>query len=105
MPSFELSKLQGISPARALTESDRTPIETARSSVSSRGAASAAKPNAAPGIAIEVAGATDPNSPPLDTDRVEQIRKALQEGTYPLVPTQIADAIIAARVGFGLESE
>ncbi|MEM6858503.1 MAG: flagellar biosynthesis anti-sigma factor FlgM [Pseudomonadota bacterium] len=105
MPSFELSKLQGINPARALTESDRTPIDTARSAVSSGGAVNATKPAAAPGVAIEVAGATDPNSPPLDTDRVKKIRKALQDGTYPLVPTKIADAIIAARVGFGVEAE
>ena len=104
MPSFELSKLQGISGARALTESDRTPIDAARASARG-GAVSADKAGVAPGVAIEVAGAADPNSPPLDTDRVGQIRKALQDGTYPLVPTKIADAIIAARVGFGVETK
>jgi negative regulator of flagellin synthesis FlgM len=33
---------------------------------------------------------------PVDSDRVAEIRKALESGTYPLIPTKIADAIIAA---------
>jgi len=32
----------------------------------------------------------------IDKDRVAEIRKALETGTYPLIPTKIADAIIAA---------
>ncbi len=33
---------------------------------------------------------------PVDADRVSQIRKAIEDGTYPLLPTEIADGIIAA---------
>ena len=33
---------------------------------------------------------------PVDNDRVEQIRKAIQDGTYPVLPVEIADGIIAA---------
>ncbi|MBX7481894.1 flagellar biosynthesis anti-sigma factor FlgM [Qipengyuania qiaonensis] len=33
---------------------------------------------------------------PVDHERVAEIRKALESGTYPLIPTKIADAIIAA---------
>lgn len=33
---------------------------------------------------------------PVNHDRVVEIRKALEAGTYPLIPTKIADAIIAA---------
>ncbi|MEL7318080.1 MAG: flagellar biosynthesis anti-sigma factor FlgM [Pseudomonadota bacterium] len=40
----------------------------------------------------------------MDADRVSQIREAIKDGTYPLVPTKIADAIIAARVGFGVDA-
>jgi negative regulator of flagellin synthesis FlgM len=36
--------------------------------------------------------------PPVDTDRVQQIRRALQEGRYPLVPAKIADRMIAAQM-------
>ena len=35
--------------------------------------------------------------PQVDTDRVTQIRTALKEGTYPLVPASVADAMIASR--------
>jgi negative regulator of flagellin synthesis FlgM len=36
--------------------------------------------------------------PPVDHDRVDQIRQALAEGSYPLVPAEIADAMIAAKL-------
>ena len=35
--------------------------------------------------------------PPVDNDRVQQIRTALKEGSYPLVPASVADAMIASR--------
>lgn len=38
----------------------------------------------------------DPGQPPVDSERVAQIRKAVEDGTYPIVPTTVADAIIAA---------
>lgn len=95
MPSVELSKLQGIGPARALSENDRAPLAARPAS-----APAAAKP----GLAIEItsAGEVDLASPPVDPDRVEKIRNALREGTYPLLPTQIADAMIAAQVSFAV---
>ncbi|MEL6237095.1 MAG: flagellar biosynthesis anti-sigma factor FlgM [Pseudomonadota bacterium] len=102
MPSFELSKLQGISSARALSESDRTQFDASRRTSVRASEADVTKPSA--GVSIEVGETTDPASPPLDNERVQQIRKALEDGTYPLVPTTIADAIIAARVGLGVQS-
>jgi negative regulator of flagellin synthesis FlgM len=33
---------------------------------------------------------------PVDTDRVATIKKAIETGNYPLVPTKIGDAMIAA---------
>ena len=36
--------------------------------------------------------------PPIDHERVDEIRKALAEGSYPLVPAEIADALIAAQL-------
>jgi negative regulator of flagellin synthesis FlgM len=35
-------------------------------------------------------------TPPVDAERVSQIRDAVEEGSYPLVPARIADAMIAA---------
>ncbi len=34
--------------------------------------------------------------PPVDADRVAEIRKAVEQGRYPVVPARIADAMIAA---------
>lgn len=109
MSSFELSKLQGIAaqgiaaqaitPARALSDSDRTQLDARSRTAARPGEASGAKP----GVAIEINAAVDGSQPPVDVDRVSEIRQALKDGTYPLVPTKIADAIIAARVGFGVE--
>lgn len=101
MPSFELSKLQGITAARGLSESDRTQLDVKSRASSAAGDAASGKP----GVSNEVSAALDPSKPPVDTDRVAKIRKALEDGTYPLVPTKIADAIIAARVGFGVEAQ
>ena len=35
---------------------------------------------------------------PVDMERVHQIKRALQEGRYPLVPAKIADRMIAAQL-------
>ncbi|MDE8651157.1 flagellar biosynthesis anti-sigma factor FlgM [Novosphingobium album (ex Liu et al. 2023)] len=48
--------------------------------------------------AVEKSPALDPGPAPVDTDRVQVIRKAVESGTYPVIPTQIADAMIAAGV-------
>ncbi len=55
-----------------------------------RGSAPSPVPVATP------AGVLDAGAPPLDAARVTQIRKAIEQGTYPLVPARIADAMIAA---------
>ena len=38
----------------------------------------------------------EPGQPPVDADRVAEIRKAIEQGTYPIVPAKVADAMIAA---------
>lgn len=40
--------------------------------------------------------AFDPGKPPVDADRVHEIRRAIETGTYPIVPARVADAMIAA---------
>lgn len=97
MPSIELSKLQAIGSARALSESDRAQTGKPAARPES-GAAS----TASPGVALEIGASIDATQPPVDADRVSEIREALRDGTYPLVPARIADAMIAARVGFTL---
>lgn len=50
------------------------------------------------GAAVETSSALEPGDAPIDADRVAAIRKAVESGTYPLVPAKIADAMIAAGV-------
>jgi len=100
MPSFELSKLQAVASPRALSETDRTPIDQ-RVTAGGSGALDAAGSAAGKtGVSIEVGASLDPAQPPVNQDRVSQIREALRDGSYPLVPTEIADAMIAAQLSF-----
>jgi len=38
----------------------------------------------------------DAGQPPIDIERISEIRKAVETGTYPIIPAKIADAMIAA---------
>ena len=101
MPSVELSKVPSVSAPRALSAADRAQIEAR-----TRPAATPGSPAAAPGISLEVSSAADAAaSPPVDAERVAQIRDALREGSYPLVPTRIVDAMIAAQVSLSLPDQ
>ncbi len=104
MTSFELNKLQGVSAARPLGESDRAkPAATKPEGAPNAGARPAtSEPSARPGVSVEVGAAIDASKPPVDSDRVAEIRAALRDGSYPIVPAKIVDAMIAARIGFGL---
>lgn len=102
MHSFELSKLQGASAPRALSDSDRSQLDARTRST----AGPTQSPATRPGVAIEVGAASgDTSTPPVNSDRVQEIRKALKDGSYPLVPTKIADAIIAARISFEVDPQ
>lgn len=48
------------------------------------------------GPAVELSGAADPGTPPIDHERVSEIRKALEQGRYPVIPMRVADALIAS---------
>ncbi|KQM14805.1 flagellar biosynthesis anti-sigma factor FlgM [Novosphingobium sp. Leaf2] len=45
---------------------------------------------------VETSQALSAGEAPVDTDRVALIRKAVESGTYPVLPAKIADAMIAA---------
>jgi negative regulator of flagellin synthesis FlgM len=98
MPSVELSKLQGIAAARAVATSERAQIET-------RAAAPRSSAAPAPGISVEIDDAASAASAPVNAERVREIRAALKDGSYPLVPAKIVDAMIAAQVSFALPAK
>lgn len=66
--------------------------------VANRSEAAQVRTPAPPGrvTATAVNLSLDPGAPPVDAERVAQIRKAIEQGTYPLVPAKVADAMIAA---------
>ncbi len=94
MSSFELNKLQGVSAPRTLSESDRSQLQ----SRADEAANTRLSPSDKPGIAVEVSQNSAADKPPVDGERVNEIRNALRDGSYPLVPAKIVDAMIAARV-------
>ncbi len=51
---------------------------------------------ASPAPAVVKSDALDPGAAPVDAERVQVIRKAVESGTYPVLPAKVADAMIAA---------
>ncbi len=45
---------------------------------------------------IATSDAIKAGEPPVDLERVVQVRRAIEAGKYPITPTKIADAMIAA---------
>ena len=94
MPSIEFGP-KGLQPARrggAVDPQTATPARGPATPVGSERAAATANPHSAVVRSREL----DPGPPPVDTDRVHEIRRAIEQGTYPIVPARVADAMIAA---------
>lgn len=102
MPSFEMNRLQSVAGISPVSSAERAKAKVAPEGGAPSSGGSAADTTKSAGVAVEVAAPVQ-SGPPVDTDRVAEIRSALRDGTYPLVPTKIADAIIAAQYEF--ESE
>lgn len=98
MPSFELNKLQGVSPLNPLSRNERA-AEDARPASE---LANRAEQSSPPGVSVEFGRSTEAIKPPVDSERVAQIREALRDGSYPILPIKIADAMIAAQISLGL---
>jgi negative regulator of flagellin synthesis FlgM len=52
--------------------------------------------DATPADGASLSLATAGHSAPVDAERVATIRKAIEDGRYPVIPMQVADAMIAA---------
>jgi negative regulator of flagellin synthesis FlgM len=100
MPSIEISKLQAVTGAKPLSGTDRA---VSGDTGSVRTATPGAKAPGASGVSLEIDATVSGAKPPVDADRVAEIREALRDGSYPLVPTKIADAMIAAQFSFEVE--
>ena len=65
--------------------------------------ARAAKADASAAETVATSFASAGAEPTIDHDRVAEIREAVEQGRYPVLPTKIADAMIAA--GFLLRTK
>ena len=84
---------QSIAGLRPVGAIDARVVRTAAGAKDPPAGASSASETTA---TYQPSGALDPGAAPVDAARVEVIRKAIQTGTYPVIPTKIADAMIAA---------
>lgn len=93
MPPIELGPLGPQTPrgTGAVAQGKATPV-----------ASDTARAHAAPQSAVQRSAALDPGEAPVNADRVAEIRKAIERGSYPVLPMKVADAMIAA--GFLLRS-
>ncbi|TCM18885.1 negative regulator of flagellin synthesis FlgM [Novosphingobium sp. PhB165] len=100
MPPIEVGPAgaTGAVSARLARTSGGETLPGANGVVASSESSEARSTAPAASTAVEASAALDPGQIPVDSDRVELIRKALENGTYPVIPTQIADAMIAAGV-------
>ncbi len=95
MPPIEFGQGLAVPPrpvgaVRTNAAKPSAPVASAAAPVASTAPASA------PAAAVQTSPALDPGKPPVDENRVSVIRNAIQKGTYPLLPTKVADAMIAA---------
>lgn len=96
MPPIEVGTTRAIGAVAA--EIARKANEARTSTPANAASSTAAVPTSGTRPAVETSGALMAGQEPVDTDRVSQIRKAVETGTYPLVPARIADALIAAGI-------
>lgn len=92
MPPIELGPTRPVAPIESWT----VRASGGRGEPAAKAAANAASPAAS--ATVVRSDALDPGAPPVDLERVRMIRKAVESGTYPVVPAKIADAIIAAGI-------
>lgn len=98
MPPIEVGPAQSIGsiPARTTRPSGGEELTSVQSAAPASARPQNSTVQSTP--SVETSAALDPGDAPVDTDRVAVIRHAVETGNYPLVPTQIADAMIAAGV-------
>lgn len=69
---------------------------TLRTAAGAKDTTTPATTTSTPAATFQPTEALDPGQPPVDVERVAVIRKAIETGAYPVIPTKIADAMIAA---------
>jgi len=100
MPPIEVGPARALSAinARLARAAGGEGTPGANGVAASKTASAPSVTSSASGAQVKTTTSLDPGQAPVDTDRVSVIRKAVESGSYPVIPTKIADAIIAAGV-------
>ena len=86
-----------IGASRPVSAVQVTNVGTGGKPVQTEAAVEALKaPAAAAAPQVETSDAVKAGAAPVDQERVETIRHAIETGKYPVIPAKIADAMIAA---------
>jgi negative regulator of flagellin synthesis FlgM len=95
MSSIEIGASRPVSAVQVSTVgAGGKPVQTEAAVEAPVKIAGAAAAVAAP--QVETSEAVKAGAAPVDQERIETIRHAIEKGTYPVLPTKIADAMIAA---------
>jgi negative regulator of flagellin synthesis FlgM len=92
MPPIDLPPLRPTGPVEP--RSPRPATDRAQTLVKAELAIPAKAEAVAP--TVEVDATLTAASPPVDYDRISEIRKAIEQGRYPVIPMRVADALIAS---------
>lgn len=103
MPTTDVSSAAPTGPidlnaSRLWSSRDATRSSAPASTTSLSAAADAASAAATTTASVETSVSTTAGEATVDSDRVTQIRHAIEHGTYPILPARISDAMIAAGI-------
>lgn len=99
MPPIEIGPARSVGSVQVRTRpaaATATPQPGASSPVAASSPFAASTGSAITSPGVERSAAFDPGAAPVDAERVAVIRRAVEQGNYPVIPTKIADAMIAA---------
>ncbi|KUR72740.1 hypothetical protein AQZ52_05795 [Novosphingobium fuchskuhlense] len=97
MSSFEIGASRPVSAVQVSTVGQGSkPVQTEATAETAKAQAPAPAAAAAAAPQVETSDAVKAGAAPVDQERVQTIRHAIETGTYPVLPTKIADAMIAA---------
>lgn len=95
-PSWPVGAVQGKTTPPVTTTTTTTAAAASTAPASPPPAVAATAAVAGGAATVTTTDATRAGDVPVDTDRVAQIRRAIEEGSYPVLPARIGDAMIAA---------
>ena len=94
MSSFEIGAARPVGAVQVKTVSPGPKLAASHPLPSEKSQVAGRIPADAPQIVTS--DAIKAGEPPVDVERVVQVRRAIEAGKYPITPAKIADAMIAA---------